>query len=112
MDFHVLCQPGGSSERAAILKHLDGKAGNENVHECIAALRKWRRYLERAEAMQVSVPDPSLLLNALEIMVRKVLAAHPEVKFRVDLIKNSYKDVPHWRESCSSTRTSWQSCSL
>ena len=38
--------------------------------------------------MQVSVPDPSLLLNALEIMVRKVLAAHPEVKFCVDLTKN------------------------
>ena len=85
---HVLYQPGGSSERAAILKHLEAEAGNENVHECIAALRKWRRYLERAEAMQVSVPDPSLLLNALEIMVRKVLAAHPQVKFRVDLNKN------------------------
>ncbi|CAE7744641.1 unnamed protein product [Symbiodinium pilosum] len=85
---HVLYQPGGASERASILKHLEGKACGENVHECIAALRKWRRYLERAESMQVSVPDASVLLVALELMLKKVLEVHPEVKFRVALMKN------------------------
>ena len=85
---HVLYQPGGVSERAAVLKHLEGKAGGEDIHECIAALRKWRRYLERAEAMQVSVPDPSILLAGVELMVKRVMASHPEVKFRIDLMKN------------------------
>ena len=85
---HVLYQPGGVSERAAVLKHLEGKPGGEDVHECIAALRKWRRYLERAEAMHVTVPDASILLRALEVMIKRVLAAYPEVKFRVDLTKN------------------------
>ena len=85
---HVLYQPSGVSERAAVLKHLEGKPVGEDVHECIAALRKWRRYLERAEAMHVSVPDASILLRALETMIRKVLIAYPEVKFRVDLTKN------------------------
>ena len=85
---HVLYQPGGVSERAAVLKHLEGKPIGEDVHECVAALRKWRRYLERAEAMHVSVPDSSILLRALETMIKKVLQAHPEVKFRIDLTKN------------------------
>ena len=85
---HVLYQPGGVSERAAVLKHLEGKPIGEDVHECIAALRKWRRYLERAEAMHVTVPDASILLRALEVMIKRVLAAFPEVKFRVDLTKN------------------------
>ena len=85
---HVLYQPGGISERTAILKHLEGKSAGENVHECITALRKWRRYIERAESMRVTVPDPSILLGAVELMVKKVLDAHPEVKFRVALMRN------------------------
>ena len=85
---HALYQPGGVSERAAVLKHLEGRLGGEDVHECVAALRKWRRYVERAEAMNVTVPDSSILLGAVELMVKKVLAAHPEVKFRTDLMKN------------------------
>ena len=85
---HVLYQPGGVSERAAVLRHLEGRLGGEDVHECVAALRKWRRYVERAEAMNVTVPDPEILLKAVELMVKKVLAAYPEVKFRTDLMKN------------------------
>ena len=85
---HVLYQPGGVSERAAVLKHLEGKPIGEDVHECVAALRKWRRYLERAEAMHVSVPDSSILFRALETMIKKVTQAYPEVKFRIDLTKN------------------------
>ena len=85
---HVLYQPGGISERAAVLKQLEGKPGGEDVHECVASLRKWRRYLERAEAMHVSVPDPSILLAGVDMMVKKVMAAYPEVKFRTDLMRN------------------------
>ena len=84
----VLYQPGGISERAAILKHLEGKSISDNVHECIAALRKWRRYIERAESMRVSIPDPSILLGAVELMIKKVMDMCPEVKFRVALMKN------------------------
>ena len=86
---HTLCQPGGISERAAVLKHLEGKPGGEDVHECVAALRKWRRYLERAEAMNASVPDPSILLAGVELIAKKAMASHPEVKFRTDLMKNA-----------------------
>ena len=85
---HVLYQPGGVSERAAILKHLEGKAVGDNVHDCITALRKWRRYIERAESMRVSVPDPSILLGAVELIVKKVMESFPEVKFRTALMKN------------------------
>ena len=85
---HVLYQPGGVSERAAILKHLEGKSVGDNVHDCIAALRKWRRYIERAESMRVSIPDPSILLSAVELIVKRVMESFPEVKFRAALMKN------------------------
>ena len=83
---HVLYQPGGVSERAAVLKHLEGKPGSDDIHACVGDLRKWRRYLERAEAMRVSVPDPSILLSGIELMVKKVMAL--QVKLRTDLMKN------------------------
>ena len=70
------------------MKHLEGKLGSDDVHECVAALRKWRRYLERAESMHVTVPDPSTLLGAVELIVKNVMGHHPEVKFRADLMKN------------------------
>ena len=38
--------------------------------------------------MHVSFPDSSILLRALETMIKKVLQAYPEVKFRIDLTKN------------------------
>ena len=85
---HVMYQPGGASERAAILRQLEGMTASEGVSDCISALRKWRRYLQRAEEMGVSIPDPSLLLRGVENMTTKTLEAHGEVKFRVALAKN------------------------
>ena len=76
------------SERAAILRHLEGKSVGDNVHDCITALRKWRRYIERAESMKVSIPDPSIILGAVELIVKRVMEAFPEVKFRAALMKN------------------------
>ena len=85
---HVMYQPGGVSERASILRQLEGMSSSEGVAECISALRKWRRYLQRAEEMGVSVPDPSLLLRGVENISSRTLEAQPEVKFRVALAKN------------------------
>ena len=85
---HVLYQPGGASERAAILRQLDGVAMGEGVHDCIAALRKWRRYLQRAEEMGVTIPDASILLKSVELIIAKALEGNSDVKFRLSLVKN------------------------
>ncbi|CAE7264690.1 unnamed protein product, partial [Symbiodinium microadriaticum] len=85
---HVMYQPGGASERAAILRQLEGMSSGDGVQECISSLRKWRRYLQRAEEMGVSIPDASLLLKGVEAMTNRTLDVHSEVKFRVALAKN------------------------
>ncbi|CAE7406162.1 GIP [Symbiodinium sp. CCMP2592] len=85
---HVLYQPGGASERAAILRQLEGKAMGEGVHDCIAALRKWRRYLQRAEEMGVTIPDASILLKSVELIIERALEVNGDVKFRLSLVKN------------------------
>ena len=63
----VIYQPGGASERASILKHLEGASAGDNIHDTIQALRRWRRYLQRAEEMGIAAPDASILLRSVEL---------------------------------------------
>ena len=85
---HVLYQPGGNAERAAILRHLDGQLGNDNFGETVAQLRRWRRYLARAQEMGLSLPDPSLQLKGIDLITAKVLEKNGEINFRLALARN------------------------
>ena len=88
---HVLYQPGGTAERTAILGHLSGSTGTEDPTEVVARLRKWRRYLARADEMGIAAPDASILLKGLDLTLQKVLEKFPEVKFRLDLARNDLR---------------------
>ena len=58
-------QPGGASERANLLRNLaDTKVGS-TVPDVLQTLRLWRRWLTRAEELQVSLPDSLVLLQVL-----------------------------------------------
>ncbi|CAE6948284.1 unnamed protein product [Symbiodinium sp. KB8] len=70
---HVLYQPGATAERTAILGHLSGASGTEDPTEVVAKLRKWRRYLARADEMGIAAPDASILLKGLDLTLQKVL---------------------------------------
>ena len=85
---HVMYQPGGAAERSSILRQLEGSQGSENAHTCIASLRKWKRYLQRASDMGIVVPDASLLLKGLELIASRAVETNPDVKFRLALSKN------------------------
>ncbi|CAE7867564.1 unnamed protein product, partial [Symbiodinium necroappetens] len=85
---HVLYSPGGTAERAAILKHLEGASAGESISEVIAALRKWRRYLTRSAEMQLTAPDPSILLKGVETIIAACVQKHGEMSFRLSLARN------------------------
>ena len=67
--FALLCrfQPGGSQERASLLRDISDPKLNQNasVHELLAALRLWRRNLGRARELGLQLPDPLILVNLL-----------------------------------------------
>ena len=84
----VIYQPGGASERASILKHLEGTSAGDNIHDTVQALRRWRRYVQRAEEMGVAVPDASILLRSVELIIAKTLDVNSDIRFRLSLIKN------------------------
>ncbi|CAE7845141.1 GIP, partial [Symbiodinium necroappetens] len=85
---HVLYAPGSSSERAAILRQLEGTTAGSSPADTVAALRKWRRHLQRAEEMRVAVPDSSILLRGIEAIAGKAIEANQDVKFRLALSRN------------------------
>ena len=62
---HVVFQPGGGAERGALLRSLTEAKVGSNVVEVLAAIRLWRRWLQRAEELGVSVPDALVLMQFL-----------------------------------------------
>ena len=66
--FRVLTryQPGGGGEKQQLLSYLVNPEGASTFAEASKALRKWRRWLQRASELGLRMPDPSLLLKALE----------------------------------------------
>ena len=63
-------QPGGSAEKATMLAYLtqpttEGPMGIVANH---AALRKWDRLFRRCKEPNLQVPDPSLLVRALDTL--------------------------------------------
>ena len=82
-------QPGGLSERAAILNSLESPTESSTTAGAIQTLRKWIRWLHRAEELGVSVPDASILIKGLTKLMRRVVQTNQELSFRLSLVRNS-----------------------
>ena len=65
-------QPGGSTDRALVLAQLEPKDGATDPTEVIGALRRWFRWLQRAQDLQLSLPDPSVQIRALSTITKKL----------------------------------------
>ena len=98
---HVLYAPGRAAERASSLRQLEGQPGTNNMAETIAAMRKWRRQLQRADEMRVSIPDAPLLLRGVETLSSKSVESNAEIKFRLALSRASFNSSTGrpWTES-------------
>ena len=52
---YQIYQPGGTMERANLLKSLAGSKVGPNLAEVLASLGQWRRWLSRAEELQIAL---------------------------------------------------------
>ena len=82
-------QPGGLAEKEVILRSLESPAEAATVADAVSALRKWMRWRRRAMELQVSEPDPFLLLKGLGRIVKKPLEGNRELNFRVSLARST-----------------------
>ena len=61
----ITFQAGGASERAKLLQNITDSKCCSNVHEILDWIRAWRRFVQRAMELQVTLPDGLVLLGAL-----------------------------------------------
>ena len=78
-------QPGGAHEKAAVITALETPAEATSVAEVIQGLRKWIRWKKRASDINVTLPDPTILLKGLDRLVTRVLSSNPTSQFRINL---------------------------
>ena len=59
---YTIFQPGGQVERTSLLQMLvDWKCPSNNAAEMVNSIRMWRRWVVRAEELQLVLPDPLVL---------------------------------------------------
>ena len=84
-------QPGGAHEKAAVLMALESPAEASAVGDAIAGLRRWLRWKRRALDINVSLPNPMVMLRGLDKLVGRVLNSNPALQFRINLIRSTLK---------------------
>ena len=86
----MLCyQPGGLSEKGAILTAVDSPEEATGLTQAVLGMRKWLRWHRRAGEVGVVRPDSTILVKGLGRLLRKVLKDNPDFAFRVQLAKSS-----------------------
>ena len=84
---HQVYQPGGTSERGNLLRHLtDPKAGT-NLCDALQTLRLWRRWLARAEELDVALPDGLALITVLGKIAEVVGKTGAQASFRISSVR-------------------------
>ena len=87
----VLYRPGSATEKSQLLKRLEEPGGATSPQEAVEMLRLWHRVYQRAKDLALITPDPSILLKALDGLVRKPLQENAEVTFRMQLLRYHLK---------------------
>ena len=80
-------QPGGLHERSELLRGLTTLQVANSASSAVSSLQAWFRHLKRARAMNVAVPDSSLLIDGLDKMINPLLEKHPNLLFRTHSIR-------------------------
>ena len=83
----VIFQPGGAQDRAQLLKQLDVTESASSPGEAIISIRRWFRLLQRARDLGVTLPDESLQVKSLSMIVRRVAEQNSDFKFRLALAR-------------------------
>eukprot|EP00435_Cladocopium_sp_Y103_P011570 s102_g3.t1 len=63
--FYTVYQPGGGSEKAALLRQITEPKIGSSVADLLTGLRSWRRLLGRANELRLALPDPVVLSGIL-----------------------------------------------
>ena len=72
-------QPGGTGERNLVLSNLQNPQVIHDATAGVAALRDWGRWYQRCVDFGMNLPDPMVLVGALNSMTKPVISKDTEV---------------------------------
>ena len=72
-------QPGGTGERNLVFSNLQNPQLIHDATARVAALRDWGRWYQRCMDFGMNLPDPMVLVGALNSMTKPVISKDTEV---------------------------------
>ena len=101
---HIAYQPGGGAEKTQLLKSLVEAKFTASITDLLTQVRLWRRWLGRAEELGLSLPDPIVLMVAVQRMIDAATKiGGPQPSFRLANARQELK-VDHAATSMSRLR--------
>ena len=91
---YTVYAPGGTAERASLIRQLEMLPSHDSVLEVTMALRKWKKLIGRAHEMGASLPDGSVLLMAVEGAIKRVVEGNRDISFKLCVAKQALH-LPH-----------------
>ena len=91
---HTLYQPGGSAERAEVLRRLQAPRDHlphDTVEEVLKAVRAWPRLLSRCQAVNMMPPDASVLAKGLMGLTDRYIQQSTDAAFRTSMLRTSLR---------------------
>ena len=91
---HTLYQPGGSAERAEVLRRLQAPRDHlpqDTVEEVLKAIRAWPRLLSRCQAVNMMPPDASVLAKGLMGLTDRYIQQSTDAAFRTSMLRTSLR---------------------
>ena len=85
-------QPGGLNERQSMLKGLTDLGVADTPRVAVDQLQVWQRWLTKARnTPTIQIPDSSLLLQAIDNLVKNLLTQHYQMAFRCSVQRNELR---------------------
>ena len=84
-------QPGSRQEKERLLQQISNPEVGWTIEQSLVNLKLWKRRIERAEELKLTVPDPAILLSSLDAITEKVLSKDHRQKFRIESAREDIK---------------------
>ena len=88
---HTCYQPGGASERSAVLGNLQNLVQPHSIEASLEWLRSWPRWVQRCKDLNMMAPDGSVLARALTSATSRFVSDNADVQFRTQLLRSSLR---------------------
>jgi hypothetical protein len=85
----VKYQPGSRSEKTALLNHIQSPELCWKEEKALITLKLWKRRIECAKELQVTIPDPCILLAALDAITSKAIQSDQRKVFRLNTAREA-----------------------